>query len=179
MFPAGASTEFVFPIGCKISLPGILYYFVKHKPGSITLRPINERHAAINDPAENELVYYWSVSSDGFEGLAVTHKYQYLEDDVKGNESMYVGGRYDYEAYTWTNLGNVINTSDNTISFTADYITESTPQGIQKTSSLSPYCIVVRMVTGTAELHGHLDLEEALQIQHPTGIQLSLLLAIL
>jgi hypothetical protein len=124
MFPAGASTEFVFPIGVQDKFTPASYTILSNtKPGSITLRPINERHAAINDPAENELVYYWSVSSDGFEGLAVTHKYQYLEDDVKGNESMYVGGRYDYEAYTWTNLGNVINTSDNTISFTADYIT--------------------------------------------------------
>lgn len=124
MFPAGASAEFVFPIGVQDKFTPASYTILSNtKPGSITIRPINERHAAINDPAENELVYYWSVSSDGFEGLAVTHKYQYLEDDVKGNEAMYVGGRYDYEAYTWTNLGNVINTSDNTISFTADYIT--------------------------------------------------------
>ncbi|WP_044117959.1 T9SS type A sorting domain-containing protein [Alkaliflexus imshenetskii] len=124
LFNAGASPEFVFPIGVQGKYTPAAYTILANSAaGSITLRPINEKHAAVNDAVANELAYYWSVKSEGFGGLSVNHRYTYVQDDVNADELQYVGGRYDYENYTWYNLGSVVNAADNTINFTADYIT--------------------------------------------------------
>lgn len=124
LFAAGASPEFVFPIGVKEKYTPAAYTITANSaPGSITLRPIDEKHAAVADANLNELDYYWSVKSSGFGNLSVQHQYHYIQDDVQATEAQYVGGRYDYENYTWYNLGNVVDVSSNTISFESDYIT--------------------------------------------------------
>lgn len=124
LYAAGSAGEFVFPIGVQGKYTPAAYTVLANgAPGSITLRTINEKHAAVNDTDDNELAYYWSVKSEGFSGLSVSHRYIYEQDDVRADEAQYVGGRYDYENYTWYNLGDVVDAANNTISFTGDYIT--------------------------------------------------------
>ncbi|TCO07432.1 glycine-rich domain-containing protein [Natronoflexus pectinivorans] len=124
LFAAVASSEFLFPIGVHGKYtPAAYTLLANNAPGAITIRTVNEKHAAVNDPDANELAYYWSVRAEGFGGLSVSHRYHYNQDDVRADESQYVGGRYDYENYTWYNLGDVVDASANTIAFTGDYIT--------------------------------------------------------
>ncbi|MCA1744191.1 MAG: hypothetical protein LC643_00470, partial [Bacteroidales bacterium] len=123
LYAAGAAGEFVFPIGVQGKYTPAAYTFLANEaPGSITLRTINEKHAAVSDVVDNELAYYWSVKAEGFSGLSVRHRYTYDQDDVRADEAQYVGGRYDYENYTWYNLDEV-DAANNTISVTGDYIT--------------------------------------------------------
>jgi hypothetical protein len=123
LFAAGTAPEFLFPIGVQGKYTPAAYTLLANSaPGSITLRPINNKHAAISEAMDNELKYYWSVKAEGFSGLSVAHRYTYDEGDVVAGEALYVGGRYDYQNYSWDILNGVVDASGNTISFTRNYI---------------------------------------------------------
>jgi hypothetical protein len=110
LFPAGTSPAFTFPIGVTEKYTPVTY--TVHNtgtPGSITVKPINNANPAATDALVNELSYYWSVSSSGFDNPEVSHVYQYLQGDVKeqgtDTETNYVAASFDFTTYLWTILG--------------------------------------------------------------------------
>ncbi len=122
IYPAISGTSFTFPMGMAGKYTPVTYAVNFGTPGSITLKPVNNKIPSLTDILANELQYYWNVSSSGFAGMtSATHTYSYLQSDVTGNEANYVGAKYF--ANTWTNLGSAaINTGSNTITFTQNYI---------------------------------------------------------
>lgn len=110
LFPAGNSSTFTFPIGVTEKYTPVSY--TVHStgiPGSITVKPINNTNPAVTDALANELSYYWSVSSSGFDNPEISHVYQYLQGDIKeqgaDTEANYVAASFDFTNYQWTILG--------------------------------------------------------------------------
>ena len=123
-YPAVSPSTFTFPVGVAGKYTPVTYNvtFTAASPGSITLKPVNIKIPALTNILNDELQYYWNVTSTPFGGMsAVTHTYNYLEGDVLPTETNYVGARY--YAGTWTNLGTgVMNTTANTITINQNYI---------------------------------------------------------
>lgn len=88
--------QFTFPIGVagKYTPATLNVTNTGGAPGSITVKPVNAYHPATATPTGDELQYFWNVSSTGFNNPTVRHTYAYNVDDVKGNESNYIVGRY-------------------------------------------------------------------------------------
>jgi len=109
-FPTGVS-EFTIPIGIDGKYTPATYKITANtRQGDITVRPVNRAHPALHDSIDNELQYYWSVEAKNFDAnLKLTHKYQYIEGDVKGDIDQYDVGLYHYKTYTWDNLGRIGN----------------------------------------------------------------------
>ncbi len=124
IYPAVSPSSFTFPIGVAGKFTPATYNvtFSAASPGSITLKPVNVKIPSLTDLLSNELQYYWNVTSTPFGGMSsVTHTYNYIQTDVTGTETNYVGARY-YN-YIWTNLGaGVMNTGANTITITGNYL---------------------------------------------------------
>ncbi|NLF43379.1 MAG: hypothetical protein GX587_11845, partial [Bacteroidales bacterium] len=91
-----ANGSFTFPVGVagKYTPATLNVINTGGTPGSITVKPVNAYHPATATPTGDELQYFWNVSSTGFNNPTVRHTYAYNADDVKGNESNYVVGRY-------------------------------------------------------------------------------------
>ena len=124
IYPAVSPATFTFPVGVAGKYTPVTYNvtFSAASPGSITLKPINIKIPALTNILNDELQYYWNVTSTPFGGMsAVTHTYNYLQGDVLPTETNYVGARY--YAGSWTNLGaGVMNTVANTITINQNYI---------------------------------------------------------
>ncbi len=122
IYPAVSPTSFTFPIGVAGKYTPVTYAVSFGTPGSITLKPVNNKIPSLTDAVSNELQYYWNVKSSDFGGLtSATHTFNYIQSDVAGNEAIYVGARY--LANSWTNLGTAaMNTGGNTITITQNYI---------------------------------------------------------
>ncbi|MDX9729801.1 MAG: hypothetical protein RBT50_11110, partial [Bacteroidales bacterium] len=111
IFPEGIST-FTFPIGLSGKYTPATFSFTSNPNtgASITVEPVNQPHPVMALPAGDELNYYWSISSEGFsQPYTVDHHYFYLSEDVTGDESSYLAGRfYNYE---WVPEGGIIGTA--------------------------------------------------------------------
>jgi len=119
------NSSFIFPIGALGSGAN------KYTPATYTLtgvtgtspyiqiRPINSRHLATVDAANKELTYYWNVTtSSDFAATALTQVFNYLQSDVQGTESSYLGGRLPYSTVVWQQDGTVDYATNNNITFT-------------------------------------------------------------
>ena len=126
IYPGVSPSNFTFPVGVFGKYTPVYYnvVFASASPGSITIKPINGKIPSLtNDGLNNELQYYWNVTSTPFGGMTgVTQIYSYALSDVLGTEANYVGARY--YANAWTNLGQagVINTATHTITVNQNYI---------------------------------------------------------
>ncbi|MDG5801051.1 hypothetical protein QA597_11835, partial [Marinilabiliaceae bacterium ANBcel2] len=124
LYSVESNSEFLFPLGVQGKYTPVAYTIMDNsESGSITVRPINERHPAVSDLDVNELSYYWSVNAEGFNDFEVIHNYYYNQEDVNGDENDYILGRYDYEDYVWSALDDVVDINNNKIEFSSDYIT--------------------------------------------------------
>ncbi len=93
-FASGAAT-FIFPIGVfNKYTPAEINITQNTAAGTITIKPINVKHPSHRISGTNLLNYYWNVTTTGFENLEVSHSYSYLQADVLGDETTYVGARY-------------------------------------------------------------------------------------
>jgi hypothetical protein len=93
-FASGAAS-FVFPIGVFNKYTPAEFNITQNTAaGTLTIKPINVKHPSHRISGTNLLNYYWNVTTTGFENLEVSHSYSYLQGDVEGNESIYVGARY-------------------------------------------------------------------------------------
>jgi len=86
--------------------------------GSITVKPVDQPHPMRTEMLLNdELQYFWKVTSTGFNNPTVSHTYTYTDLDVLGTESTYVNARmYDF---TWYPQTEVIDYTNNLIKFTS------------------------------------------------------------
>jgi hypothetical protein len=135
LYPASASS-FTFPIGTALKYTPVTMNVTSNTvAGTVTVNPVNGKHPATTDPLDKELIYYWAVTSTGFNGsTVVTHTYTYNNfDAVNGIEANYRGGRY---------IGNVwnpqfgvpssVNATANTITLSnVNYITGEYTAGEQ------------------------------------------------
>ena len=89
--------DFTFPIGVagKYTPSTFNVTSTGGVAGSITVKPINSYHPAVQTGYGNdELQFYWNVTSTGFNNPTLTHSYTYLPADIEGVEADYVSGRY-------------------------------------------------------------------------------------
>ena len=104
----GSACDFTFPLGCPQKYtPARINVTANSTPGTITMLPVNVKHFCTTDPGDYQLNYYWHVISTGFSSLVASHYYNYLVTDVRGNESLYIGGRF---ADTLWTQGPAVNT---------------------------------------------------------------------
>ena len=112
--PAGPST-LTFPIGVYNKYtPVELTVNQNSTQGQVLVKPINSVHVGVNDP-NRVLQYWWYINSNnisGFEGQATM---KYVDDDVQGDENLYVSGRLVNEI--WNKVAGTVNATDNTITF--------------------------------------------------------------
>jgi hypothetical protein len=104
-FAAGEGAfSFLWPFGTGANYtPAQISGSATRAAGSyITAKPVNDRHPATTDPANKELKYFWSVSSQGFSGITANHQYNYIQEMVNGTETAYVPGRYDVVNKSWS-----------------------------------------------------------------------------
>lgn len=85
--------------------------------GSITVKPVDAPHPMRTNALNDELQYFWSVSSTGFGATpTVSHTYTYSDLDIVGTETTYVNARlFDY---TWYKQTEVVDFANNQIKFT-------------------------------------------------------------
>ena len=94
--------DFTFPIGVsgKFTPATLDVTDADGSAGTITVKPINSYHPAVRTGYGNdELQYYWNVTSTGFgANPTITHTYNYVDTDAAGTDAGYVAGRfYNYE----------------------------------------------------------------------------------
>jgi hypothetical protein len=108
-FPAGASGNFVFPVGSNGKYTPVSFNVTGNgnATGSIRVKPAAEYHPSIQEDSEapsteivdrdNVLQYYWTFISSGISGFNATASLKYDQGDVKvtnGNtEAQYLAAR--------------------------------------------------------------------------------------
>lgn len=116
LFGSGTAT-FEFPVGVFSKYTPVTYAITANSAsGDINVTAVNVKHPSTRLVADQQLNYYWSVTSTGFSGLEVTHTYNYLQGDVTGTEANYRGGRFT--GTNWTPIGGIVgavNTTSNQI----------------------------------------------------------------
>ena len=115
---SGSVTNFVFPVGSQGKYRPATYTLTSPGAGSIKVVPVGMAHPVDNAPANDQLNYYWKMTTTGFSGLtSSTQVYQYGISEVTGNENNYHGALYNN--FAWSDYGaSVINTSTHTITIT-------------------------------------------------------------
>lgn len=111
-FPVGVGTE-----GGKYTPATLSVTNTGGVAGSITVKPVDQPHPMRTEMVLNdELQYFWNVTSTGFNNPTVSHTYTYSELDVLGTETAYVNARmYDFVWYSQTE---VVDWDNNQIKFT-------------------------------------------------------------
>jgi len=117
-----AGGSFIFPIGVgseggKYTPAAINVTNTGGASGTITVKPVDAPHPMRTNTIDDELQYFWSVSSTGFGATPiVTHTYTYSDLDILGTEATYVNARlYNF---TWTKQTEVVDFAGNQIKFT-------------------------------------------------------------
>lgn len=112
---SGSTAGFMFPVGSSGKYRPASFILNSTDGGSIKIVPVNLAHPADNAPINDQLNYYWKISTTGFSGLtSSTQIYQYGTSEVTGNESNYHGALYNN--FVWSDYGtSVINTTSHTI----------------------------------------------------------------
>ncbi|NHB69204.1 beta strand repeat-containing protein [Perlabentimonas gracilis] len=124
------TNEFLYPFGFELS--GTYYYMPANiqfssapaQWGSVTSRPVNERHY-LAQGATNAITTYWKNTSEGFSGItpnSVTHSYTYnasgANNFVQGNEANYIPAVYR-SGSSWVTIPDVnqVDQANNRITF--------------------------------------------------------------
>lgn len=125
------TNEFVYPFGFQLDathyyMPAYIQFSsAPTQWGSITSRPVNERHY-LAQGTTNAITAYWKNTSVGFSGIAsnsVTHRYFYnasgVNSFVEGNEANYIPAVYR-SGSSWVTIPDVnqVDQSINQITFT-------------------------------------------------------------
>lgn len=85
--------------------------------GTITIKPVDAPHPMRTNSIDDELQYFWSVSSTGFGATpTVSQTYAYNDADILGTESTYVNARIYNNV--WTSQTEAIDYANNLIKFT-------------------------------------------------------------
>lgn len=117
MFTAGAF-NFTFPIGVYDGIkskytPIELTASASSSAGSIIVHPVNQQHMTTLALGSNVLQYYWILESTGLSGFTGNAEFHYINDDVNGDESLYMAARlYDDAWAKYPHDGSVFDDDD-------------------------------------------------------------------
>ncbi len=121
LYPASAH-DFTFPVGVTLKYtPARINVTSNGVAGSVTIKLGNIKHPATTDPADKELMYYWSTASTGFDASTlVNHTYNYINSDaINGVEANYRTGRYVNNVWTpQFGIAGTVNAAANTMTLT-------------------------------------------------------------
>lgn len=118
-YPATAR-DFTLPVGVPGKYTPVRMNLTANSAvGTITVIPVNSQHPCNTGTGTNILTFYWHIISTGFSGYTISQYYTYMQSDVKGTESTYIGNRYNFVTGIWDSpaSGTAINTSTNLITF--------------------------------------------------------------
>jgi hypothetical protein len=112
MLPIGSSSS-VLPVGTigKYT-PVEIITTANSTSGDFMVKPINQYHPTADDP-DNVLQYFWVLSSNGISNYSGDIVFTYVQSDVRGNESEYLGARL--QGFEWSKFLDVVDEVDNSI----------------------------------------------------------------
>lgn len=115
--PAGGST-FTYPIGVAGKYtPLVLTINSNTSPGSIIVKPVNQRHQSVLDGYFSEVLqYYWYMESEGISNLTGDAVMTYIPTDALGDEPNYVAARLS--GLTWAKYPGQVDVAQSKVSFT-------------------------------------------------------------
>jgi fibronectin-binding autotransporter adhesin len=153
-YPASA-LDFTFPVGVLGKYtPARMNVTVNSAAGTITMIPANSKHPCNTGTGTNLLAYYWHAVSSGFSGFTISQYYTYVQADVRGTESYYVGDRFYLGI--WDNpASGTVNTTTNVISFLSKTFIDGDYTAGQSTEFLIVPVFYSRNATCTAPLVGN------------------------
>lgn len=114
------NNSFTFPIGVAGKYtPVTIGVNELSVSGAVRIKPLNEKHPNLVGTVDDQLNYYWKVDATGFQNYTANMVFNYLQSDVTGNESAYVGGKY-YNGNWNPSMGipGAVNSTANTITLT-------------------------------------------------------------
>lgn len=114
---AVGNNTFTYPIGVAGKYtPVTIGINELSKAGAVRIKPLNEKHPNLVGATDDQLSYYWKIDATGFQNYTANMLFNYLQTDVSGNETAYVGGRY-YNGNWNPSLGiaGAVNAGANTI----------------------------------------------------------------
>jgi len=111
-FPVGVGTE-----GGKYTPATMNVTNTGGVAGAITVKPVDQPHPMRTEMVlDDELQYFWNVTSTGFSNPTVSHAYTYSDLDILGTETSYVNARmYDF---VWYKQTEAVDYTNNLIKFT-------------------------------------------------------------
>ncbi|HNT42702.1 MAG TPA: hypothetical protein PKN78_10750, partial [Tenuifilaceae bacterium] len=93
--------SFTFPIGVdngtdKKYTPVELHVASNATQGTVNLFPVNKKHITFDETQTDVLQYYWIMNSSGLSNFTSVMRMHYINGDVVGDESAYIGAKlYD------------------------------------------------------------------------------------
>jgi len=129
LLPAG-NNGFLFPVGTSGAYtPANITFTGATSSGWIQVKPMDERHPGTNNPTNDQLDYYWNVTSSGLNGATASHVYTYIDSDIEGTETLYETGKFD--GLNWQYNDGVVDYTNNELEFTGkSYITGEYTAGL-------------------------------------------------
>ena len=130
--------------------------------GYIDINPVDEAHPLVSGGDVRELRFYWNISTSGLAGSQITHRYYYANVDAvgRGNESSYIGMRYDFTKNEWQSEGSV-----DFINNVIEFIDSDTLDGLANQQNSVQFRLHIRLsnretgmtvLPGTGELYHRL-----------------------
>ncbi|TCO07430.1 beta strand repeat-containing protein [Natronoflexus pectinivorans] len=112
MIPVGSSS-FLFPMGTVGKYtPVEVVTTANSSQGEMMVKPINQHHPTAEDP-DQVLQYYWVVTSSGLDGYSGEVLFTYVDSDVRGDVSEYLGARL--QGFEWSKFLDVVDDVEKTI----------------------------------------------------------------
>nr|WP_321453212.1 PKD domain-containing protein [uncultured Carboxylicivirga sp.] len=114
---SGDSPAFTFPIGVNGKYtPAVLDLSTSDNAAAIQIHPVNYKHPANIDGAK-VLDYFWAVESEALSNANGVLTFNYLDEDIQGEEATYLAARLLVPGSSWTKSDGV-DEDNNLISFT-------------------------------------------------------------
>lgn len=107
IFPFGSGTNYT-PATLQVNSAPSVY-------GSVTIKPVSSQHPLVTDPASFN--YYWKVEESGFSGVVAGSASLLFNYGVLPDNTLYLPGRYNPAAWSYTNDVTLVDEGNKLISF--------------------------------------------------------------
>ncbi|HTF17629.1 MAG TPA: T9SS type A sorting domain-containing protein [Chryseolinea sp.] len=116
-FAAGVSNgNFIYPVGVSGKYTPADYTLSTGSGGTMTVRPVNNKHPSATGSGTAFIRYYWNVATSGIAITSFTHRYTYAAADQNGTVTDYRDARFTGGAWFVGSTANV-NTGTRVITF--------------------------------------------------------------